>query len=151
MTEVRFYHLRTKTPDRALPEILGKVLEQGRRAVVRTVDEKEAERLNEYLWTFDPESFLPHGTAKDGAAEDQPVWLTHTDENPNSADTLIVTGGASAGHVGDFRLCCEMLDGHDEAALKESRARWQSYREKGYNVTYWQQTDKGGWEQKKSG
>ena len=60
MTEIRFYHLRTRTLEQALPEILTKVVSQGRRAVVKTQDVPSAERLNDCLWTWRPDSFLPH-------------------------------------------------------------------------------------------
>lgn len=85
MTEIRFYHLQTQSPAQALPQILQKALAAGHRAVVRVPDERAAEKLNEHLWTFAAESFLPHGSKKDGFSEDQPVFLTDGDENPNKA------------------------------------------------------------------
>ncbi len=148
MTEIRFYHLTTKTLDQALPEILTKALSGGRRAVVKAADERQVEALNDHLWAWRPDSFLPHGSAKDGFAEDQPIWLTAADENPNGADILILTGGAESAGLKDFDLCCEMLDGHDDAAVKAARARWKIYKDEGFDLTYWQQTPQGGWEQK---
>lgn len=148
MTEIRFYHLTSKTLDQALPEILTKALSGERRVVVKTGDEKQLPRLNEHLWTFDPNSFLPHGTEKDGFAADQPVFLTSKDENPNSADVLILTDGATSEKTGDFTLCCEMLNGHDQEAVKAARARWKDYKEKGYEITYWQQDNSGKWQKK---
>lgn len=148
MTEIRFYHLQRSGIDRVLPEILGKALERGHRVVVRTSDEAETERLNEHLWSFHPDSFLPHGSRKDGNAEGQPVWLTAAGENPNGADTLILTGGAESFGLENFRLCCEMLDGNDPQAVAAARTRWKTYRDAGHTVTYWQQTEQGGWENK---
>lgn len=148
MTEIRFYHLRTRTLEQALPEILTKVLSQGRRAVVKTHDMASAERLNDHLWTWRPDSFLPHGMRGDNFPADQPVWLTNTDENPNGADVLILTYGAENTKASSFKLCCEMFDGVDENAVADARRRWKTYGERGFTVTYWQQNDKGGWEQK---
>ncbi|HTK85793.1 MAG TPA: DNA polymerase III subunit chi [Patescibacteria group bacterium] len=148
MTEIRFYHLRTRTLEQALPEILTKVVSQGRRAVVKTQDVASAERLNDYLWTWRPDSFLPHGMKGDSFPADQPVWLTTIDENPNGADVLILTGGAENTQASSFALCCEMFDGMDENAVAAARQRWKTYGEQGFAVTYWQQNDKGGWEQK---
>ena len=104
--------------------------------------------LNDHLWAARADSFIPHGSARDGFAEDQPVWLTAADENPNKADILILTGGANSEAVSDFDLCCEMLDGNDETAVKAARARWKDYKDKGFDLTYWQQTPQGGWEKK---
>ena len=151
MTEIRFYHLMTQTLDRALPQILGKAYESGRRVVVQAADTSEAERLNVHLWTFHPGSFLPHGGAKDGNAEDQPIWVTDKDENPNGADVLILTGGTQSDHIGDFALCCEMFDGRDQYAVAKAREKWKVYKEQGHNLSYWQQDEAGRWSEKQTG
>ncbi|PJB69034.1 MAG: DNA polymerase III subunit chi [Alphaproteobacteria bacterium CG_4_9_14_3_um_filter_47_13] len=148
MTEIRFYHLQTQTPEAALPQILQKALAGERRIVIRMADDKAVEKLNDLLWTFSASSFLPHGSRKDGFAEDQPIWLTDKDENPNQADVLILTDGVSSENVADYKLCCEMLDGRDGEAVKAAREKWKSYKESGYEVTYWQQNEKGGWDKK---
>lgn len=153
MTEVRFYHLTTKTAEQALPEILGKALETGRRAVVRAADDKAAERLSDLLWTFRPDSFLPHGTKRDGFAADQPVYLTAGDENPNGADMLVLADiGAAAGGAppAGFALCCDLFDGNDPAAVAAARARWKLCREAGCSLTYWRQNERGGWDKKEA-
>lgn len=145
MTEVRFYHLETKPLERALPEILVKALEQKRRAVIKTPDSKSVKFLNDKLWTWQPDSFLPHGTEAEGHAEEQPVWITDKDENPNKADILILTGGASSDQVSAYSLCCEMLDGRNSDEVEGARARWKLYKEQDFEVTYWQQDQNGRW------
>jgi DNA polymerase-3 subunit chi len=147
MTEVRFYHLERQSLDDVLPSLVSKALEGGRKVLIKTKDEREAERLNEHLWVQNPSSFLPHGTRKDGYTERQPVFLTSDDENANKADVLILTQGTQSENMGDFSLCCEMLDGRDSDAVATARTRWKTYKDKGFEVTYWQQGDKG-WEKK---
>lgn len=147
MTEIRFYHLEHQNLDQILPSLVTKALEQGKRVVIKTADEKEVERLNDHLWTSHPDSFLPHGSKKDGFETDQPVWLTTSDENPNEASVLILTQGAETTMHSAYSLCCEMLDGRDAEAVTQARTRWQIYKEAGHTVTYWQQGDKG-WEKK---
>ncbi len=152
MTEVRFYHLQTRTQNDVLPSLLSKAHERGKRTLVKMASEKEVGALDKHLWTFNPGSFLPHGSAKSIKGEDvvaaQPIWLTDKDENPNSADVLIIAHGASSEMHGDFDLCCEMLDGHDEAAVADARGRWKTYKEQGFDVTYWQQNESGIWAKK---
>lgn len=148
MTEIRFYHMEQKTLDQALPEILGKATSGGRNVVVMVADERAAQHLNAHLWTFAAESFLPHGTVKEGNAADQPIWITTEDENPNSADVLILTGGVTSGKLSDYALCCEMLDGRNPDAIKDARARWKEYKEQGFELNYWQQSPQGKWEKK---
>lgn len=147
MSEIRFYHLERQTLDQVLPALLSKALSGGRRIVLKAPNVQEAERLNAHLWTYDPNSFIPHGSEKDGHAAHQPVWITAKDENPNSADVLILSGGVESALLGDFALCCEMLDGRDPEAVSAARARWKDYKDAGHDITYWQQGQQG-WEKK---
>lgn len=147
MSDIRFYHLERQTLEKALPALLSKALANGHRIVVKAASAQAVEQLNTDLWTYNPNSFLPHGSAKDGQAENQPVWLTLQDENPNNADVLILTQGCESTMIDQFSLCCEMLDGRNPESVKEARKRWKSYKEAGHTITYWQQSAKG-WEKK---
>lgn len=150
MTEIRFYHAQQSSLEQVLPPILGKALSGGRRIVVRLSDKDAVEKMNEYLWVYNPDSFLPHGAAKDGHASLQPVWLTDRDENPNQADVLVSVRGDAPdvpANLADFTLCCDMIDGRLPGDVSAARQRWKAYKDAGYEVTYWQQTDKG-WEKK---
>ena len=89
MSEVRFHHLERRRVDEALPRILERALEEGRRVLVRASSEEMAAALNERLWTYDDASFLPHGAAGDGDPETQPIFLTCEADNPNAATMLV--------------------------------------------------------------
>jgi DNA polymerase-3 subunit chi len=128
MTEIRFYHLTRKTLEQALPELLEKTLERGWRAVVMAGSPERVEALTHHLWTYRPDSFLPHGSAKDGNAEDQPVWLTVADERPNGAEVLFLVDGAQTAQPGAYARVCEIFDGNDETAVAAARARWKAYK-----------------------
>jgi DNA polymerase-3 subunit chi len=147
-TEVNFYHLTKSSLEDALPRLLLKTLQAGERAVVMLGSAERVDALDTHLWTFDQDSFLPHGSARDGEAERQPVWLTHLDENPNGAGFLFVADRARSERVAEYRRCFELFDGRDEAAVSESRERWRAYRSAGHTVVYWQQAAEGGWEKK---
>lgn len=148
MTEISFYHLLHTPLERALPKLVEKVLDSGARAVIRTGSPERAEMLSNALWTFDQASFVPHGTARDGNAAEQPVWITPEHENPNGADILILTDGAATPDFDGYRRCLEMFDGRDEDAVADARRRWLDYKSGDHDLTYWQQTEQGGWEKK---
>ncbi len=149
MTEVRFYHLTRRPLEDTLPVMLQRTLDRdGRRAVVMARSDERVEALCVHLWTFTDRGFLPHGSNVDGFAETQPVWLTNEDENPNGARVLFLTDGAGSARLGDYDLVCELFDGNDATAVGEARRRWADYKDAGHALTYWQQTDTGGWEQK---
>jgi DNA polymerase-3 subunit chi len=147
-TEIRFYHMERSGLEQTLPMLVTKALQNNHKIIIKSANENDIERLNEHLWSYDPASFIPHGTSKDGPPENQPVFLTTKDENPNGADVLILAHGATHENLKDFTLICEMLNGNDPQSIDEARARWKTYKEEGFETTYWQQGTKGGWEKK---
>jgi DNA polymerase III subunit chi len=149
MTEVSFYHLQRVGLERALPKLLEKALERGLRALVVAGSDERVESLNGALWTYDAASFLPHGAKADGFAADQPIYLT-TDpaDNPNGARMLVLTDGVSFSDISRFERVLDVFDGNDAEAVEAARARWRTLQAGGHALTYWQQTDTGGWEKK---
>lgn len=148
MTEIGFYHLTASPLEAALPRLLEKVLAGGYKAVVMAGSRERVEALNAQLWTYSPGSFLPHGSASDGNAAEQPIWLTDKDENPNQANVLVLTEGVRSAHIAAFGRCLDLFDGADAEAVARARERWTECRANGFTVTYWQQTAGGGWEKK---
>jgi len=151
MTEVSFYHLQKSLLEDALPLLLEKTLAMGKRAVVMAGSAARAEQLGNRLWNYRQDAWLPHGTAKDGRAGDQPVWLTTDQENPNDATYLFLTDGAGRDDVGAFERCFELFDGHDGAQVTAARERWKAYKDAGHGLKYMQQNETGGWQEKAAG
>ncbi|MSP20069.1 MAG: DNA polymerase III subunit chi [Alphaproteobacteria bacterium] len=149
MSEVSFYHLQRVGLERALPKLLEKALERGLRVVVRAGSDERVEALNSALWTYDQDSFLPHGAKADGFAAQQPIYLTaDAVGNPNSARMLVLVDGMTASDVGAFERVLDLFDGNDAEAVEAARGRWRTLQSGGHALTYWQQTDSGGWEKK---
>jgi DNA polymerase-3 subunit chi len=150
MSEVRFYHLQRTSLEAALPQMLERAVARGQRVVVMAGSAERVEALAHLLWTYDDRGFLPHGTARDGSPELQPIWLTDADENPSNASVLFLTDGAASAAIDRYQLCVELFDGNDAAAVAAARARWKAYKEAGHQLAYYQQDAGGRWE-KRSG
>jgi DNA polymerase III subunit chi len=147
VTEIRFYHLEQRRIDQALPPLLERALEEGRRVLVRASSDEMVAALNERLWTYDDASFLPHGAAGDGDPMTQPIFLTSELENPNAATMLVKLSGAEGGEADDaFGLVVLMFDGRDEAALAHARGEWRRLKDQSRTISYWRESDEGGWE-----
>ncbi|HSM20221.1 MAG TPA: DNA polymerase III subunit chi, partial [Hyphomicrobiales bacterium] len=99
MTEVLFYHLERQPLERVLPQLLEKSLARGWRAVVQAGSDERVEALDAALWTYREDSFLAHGTAGDGNAAMQPVFLTAGGDNPNQADVRFLVDGTETSEV----------------------------------------------------
>ena len=148
MTEIAFYHLERSSLEQALPKLLEKTLAAGKRALVMAGSDERVEALAGHLWTFEQGSWLAHGTAQDGSPEDQPGWLATEDDNPNEAQFLFLTDGATSANVAGFERCFELFNGRDEAAVIAARGRWKDYTDAGHDLTYWRQGANGGWQKK---
>jgi DNA polymerase III subunit chi len=147
LAEIGFYHLSSTPLERSLPRLLERASTQGYRVVVRAASPERVEHLSATLWTYDEAAFLPHGTARDGNAAVQPIWLTDGGENPNGASMLVLVDGVEAEDIGSYARCADLFDGNDPGAVEAARTRWRRAREAGHSLTYWQQTASG-WERK---
>src|SRR5690554_2251731 len=76
MAEIHFHDLAGRPLVPVLAGLLEPVVAAGERAVVVAGSEERLQAVDSGLWTYRPDSFLPHGTAADGHPEWQPVWLT---------------------------------------------------------------------------
>jgi DNA polymerase III subunit chi len=149
MTEILFYHLQQKPLEAVLPTLVEKSLERGWRAVVQATSAERLAALDDHLWTFSDESFLPHATDKEPDAAEQPVVLTLSDGNPNNAAIrFLVEGAPVPAEIGGYERLVLLFDGNDDEALAAARADWKSVKAAGHEVTYWQQDARGRWERK---
>jgi DNA polymerase-3 subunit chi len=147
-TEVLFYHLEHRPLEQVLPSLVVKTLERGWRAVIQAGSEERVDALDTQLWTFSEDSFLPHGTRKDGFAARQPVWLTTGEENPNGAAVRFLVDGADLASLEGYARIVYLFDGHNEATVGRARESWKRAKGAGCAVTYWQQSREGRWERK---
>lgn len=145
MTEVLFYHLERATLESVLPGLLEKTLERGWKAVVRCGTAATLARLDDHLWTYDDESFLPH-SADPARAADQPVLLTTEEGAPNGADVLFLVDGAVTQAINGFVRCVVIFDGGDDNALAAARTLWRDFKATGFEATYWKQSPQGRFE-----
>lgn len=142
-----FYHLTTRPVEQALPRLLSRVIKAKHKAVVRVGSEDRMLDLDKALWTYDPASFLPHGCSKSGNADRQPIYITAGAENPNGADILVLIDGVLPMDLGEYKRCLYMFDGENAQTLILARRHWKKLATAGHDITYWQQTSAGGWQQ----
>ena len=148
MTEVLFYHLEHQPLERVLPPLVERTLARGWRAVVQAGSEERVAALDTLLWTYDDESFLPHGTQRDGHAAEQPVYLTAGEANPNGATVRFLVDGAEIGELAGYQRIVYLFDGHDADAVARARVQWKAAKDAGCEATYWQQSPEGRWEKR---
>ncbi len=132
-----------------LPTLVERSLERGWQAAIQAASEERLSALDDQLWTYADESFLPHGTDREPDAASQPVVLTLKDANPNAASIRFLVEGADLpADAGDYARICILFDGTDQEALLRAREQWKQAKEAGHAVAYWQQDESGRWNKK---
>lgn len=143
--QVDFYHLTAMPLERVLPQIASKVVEGGGRLLIVAADDARLQALDRLLWTFSPESFLPH--ARIGAGDDaaQPVLLAPDVDAANGAKHIALADGVWRDEALDFARAFHFFD---EERIRDARAAWKALAERdGVQRRYWKQNDAGRWAQ----
>ena len=150
MTQVDFYHLQKQSLENVLPKLLEKAYATGKPIKVKVGNEERVEFINSALWSYDEQSFLPHGSKKDGFGEDQPIWISAGDDTPNQAVFLFLVDGAavSLDMLSQYERVFNIFDGNSEAALNQARTFWKELKTSSNTINYWQQDDAGKWNKK---
>ena len=143
MAEISFYHLTTTPLERALPSLLEKAYEAGMRTLV-LVDKARIKQIDETLWTANQQKFLPHGITN---PEVQPIFISDRIVNDNRT-VLAITNGANYEDEPGFTKILDIFDGNIESDLSAARQRLKAYKDKGLELKYWFQDEKGKWLQK---
>jgi len=146
MTEILFYQLKGQTLEQVLPGLLQRSLDRGWRVVVQASSQERVEALDAHLWTWRDDAFLPHGTWRDSEAAEHPVLLTINEYNPNGAIVrFLIEGAGMPENASAYQRIVLLFDGEDAEALDVARARWREAKSAGFEVTYWQTDERGGW------
>jgi DNA polymerase III subunit chi len=148
--EVNFYHLTRDKLEVALPKLAKLALAQGLRTVIRAPDDARVQMLDELLWTFEIDSFLPHGTARNGHADLQPIYISADTDVPNHATLLMLIDNRLDDDIARFDRCFYLFDGSNDKHVGAARAAWKQLKAQGLSLTYWQQSDNGKWDKKAS-
>jgi len=145
---IQFYHLLHSSSDRVLPSLLQKAYEAGLKCLVKCTDDAETKRLDDWLWEYQPASFLPHSAAAHPQADQQPIVLSHDYTAPNQAKVLMVVDQSTLQNLDAFDKVLLLFDGNDETALTHARQQWKMQKEAGHALVYWQQEPQGSWTKK---
>ncbi|MDB5796755.1 MAG: holC [Paucimonas sp.] len=135
MTRIDFH---TKVPDKLqyTCKLLRRAAGEGWQVVVLCSDEGELARLDEILWTFSEQEFLPHVRAGDSLAPDTPIVLTARDDEALPHHRLLVNlSQASPAQFARFERLVEIVS-TVKSDLDAGRERFAYYRNRGYPLTH---------------
>jgi len=145
--EYWFYHLEASTIEGVLPGLLEKTRQKGWRALVK-MPEAQLKEMDDYLWTYKDDSFLPHGRDDEPMADQQPITLSSNAATAAGHDAVFLMGGAEISDMKGVERAMVMINGRSQEDVQRERGRWKTLKDTGATLSYYQQNDRGGWEKK---
>ncbi|MDB2438974.1 DNA polymerase III subunit chi [Hellea sp.] len=145
--EYWFYHLEASTVEGVLPGLLEKTRQKGWRALVK-LPQEQLKEMDDYLWTYKDDSFLPHGRDDEPMAEQQPITLSATADSAEGHGAVFLLGGSEVSNMTGVERCMVMINGRSESDVTRERKRWKALKDTGATLSYYQQNDRGSWDKK---
>ncbi|MDQ6971785.1 MAG: DNA polymerase III subunit chi [Mariprofundaceae bacterium] len=138
--ESKVYFERLDDPDR-IEGIARLLLRRGRltpHVLILCPDAGSMAKLDERLWTIDPESFLAHGVAGGNTQEnsEHPILLALDICRDNQPGVLINGTCEVPPELDGFSSIVDFVDAWSEPLMQASRERFRSYRQMGMNPQY---------------
>ncbi|WP_132999001.1 DNA polymerase III subunit chi [Luteimonas arsenica] len=115
-------------------ELAKKALAAGQPMLVLARDAAQAEQLDDLLWSFEPDAYVPHQIAgvdlEDGGGEEEEADVLIASPEADVALRPLVLNLRDAAVEGDFERVLEVVPA-DPSAREPLRARWTQYKARG--------------------
>ncbi|MEO8400813.1 MAG: DNA polymerase III subunit chi [Gammaproteobacteria bacterium] len=136
MPKLDFYILPDLNPDGRLLfvcRLIEKAYKQKHRIYVHATDKLEAHRLDEMLWTYRDDSFLPHNLYGEGPDPAPPIQIGFAVTPEKQKDILINLSNEVPDFHPQFLRILELIE-NDPAAQAAGRERYRFYRTQGFDI-----------------
>ena len=110
---------------------------RGDRLQITAADQQQAARLDDLLWTFKPDSFVPHGFF--GGEKDEllpPVVITTEPEKIPGFESLLMLDYCPVETVAQFSQAIHLVIVDNRERLAASRDYWIQLKEAGFSLSH---------------
>lgn len=140
MTRIDFYQLASRSADARehfACRLAEKAVKAGTKVLIATQNEAMSTAMDERLWRFTPESFVPHTANTNSAIEriNSLVIISHHDEEHNQHDLLINLRSSLPAYFSHFARLAEIII-DEPSVLSASREHWQFCKSRGYPMNH---------------
>lgn len=132
MTQIDFYVLKSGDFQAALHyccRLTEKVFRAGHRIYIHVDNAEQAASLDEMLWAFRPDSFVPHAVMDGQSTGD--VAIGFGDSPGDHMDVMINLAVDTPPFFSRFKRLGEVVSQEPER-LQALRGRWKNYKDQGY-------------------
>ena len=133
MTRIEFYVLPGDQPDERLKtacKLTLKAWRQGLPVFLRCTDAQQCQALDELLWQFRADTFIPHNLHSEDPLASVVIGLNQAPAEENGL--LVNLAGDISAHLPQFQRIIEIIDQQPEM-LAAGRDNFRSYRQRGYD------------------
>jgi len=134
MTRIDFYQLRPdgKRFDQVVCQLCQKAYENRQLTLLLTRDQQQSEHLDNRLWTYSDDSFLPHDR-EEAEGLVTPI-LIHDNPDPGGERELLINLSASVPpYFAQFKRVIELVT---EENKTQARTHYSYYKERGYPLKH---------------
>lgn len=147
MSFINFYEITIGNINRVACQLLEKAYNKSYKTLAITKDIEAETTLDKDLWTFAQKSFIPHATSSDIKPEEQPIYITSTHTNKNSADTLFLIG--TIDHIFEpYERIYVLFEASDVNIVSTAKICYQKLNIPSNALAYYTQDHKGIWQPK---
>ncbi|UCV29581.1 DNA polymerase III subunit chi [Ferribacterium limneticum] len=140
MTEVFFYHGASDKIAAACALLSGAYAKK-KAVLVYALEKEVAGSVDRMLWTHAPLSFVPHCRADSPLAAETPILITDTLETIPQDERLMNLSREIPPGFSRFQSLIEVV-GQDESDRLAARDRVKFYKDRGYEVRYFDLSDR---------
>lgn len=140
MTRIDFYILPDTTLDARFEfacKLAETIVGKGYRLHIHTQDEAMARALDDQLWVFRPDAYLPHALLGSEHADSVPVtlgWEAPPVTDSATPQAMLNLHSGIPEWFSRFERVAEIINQHQDV-LTAKRECWQTYKQRGYPVT----------------
>lgn len=150
MTQIIFYSTAPLQVEKTLFALLEKSLEKGNKSLLLFKDKEKCLSINEQLWTYKQNSFLPHISEDDQIYDniDVPVYLSTKNENPFKAELLFSIDGFLPDNIDHFERVIIIIDVNDELLNEKYKNYYLDIKQNFEDIVFYKSDDNGKWIEK---
>ena len=137
MTQILFVEVTASRLEMRACEIAERTYAKGDRLQIIAADQQQAVRLDSLLWTFRPDSFVPHGIFEGEKDEIvPPVLICARQERFPDFDFLLMLDYCPVEIVGQFSKATHLVVLDNRERLEASRHYWTQLKEAGFTLRH---------------
>ncbi len=137
MTKVIFIEVTTSRIEMRACQIAERIYLEGGKLQIIAANLQQAVRLDDLLWTFRPDSFVPHGFF--GGEKDEllpPVVITTEQEKIPDFESLLMLDYCPVETVAQFSQAIHLVIADNRERLAASRDYWIQLKEAGFMLRH---------------